>query len=63
MRGVLGRGRPERDDVVVARTLALGAQSALRDPGKRVEPVRRANYPSGELCERVTARDVGDIVA
>jgi hypothetical protein len=59
MRRVLGCRRAERDHIVVARTLALGAQPTLRDPGKGGN-LRGANQSGRELRERVTARNVSE---
>src|SRR4051812_8122212 len=54
--------RSLRHHLVVARPLALSAQSPLSDPHERMEPVECADESSQEVAQRVAARYVCQLV-
>src|SRR6266550_4158187 len=62
MRGVFRCRRPERHDSVVAGTLTFRAEATLGDPDQRMKPVESARESSNELTERVSTRDVRQLV-
>ena len=59
---VFGCPRAGAQDEVVARTLALVAKPARRDPGEGMEPVERARDPGDQVCGEVAAPDVCQLV-
>src|SRR5438477_8485178 len=63
MRGVFRGWSPQRDNPLIACALAFSAQAALRYPDERVEPVERAHKAGDKLGQRISPRDVCELMA